>query len=299
MNKPVIITSQSASTSKPIESSWRPATMNFDWSKADTVGYYECSRTELFNLHLLLSCNSLADLKCCRPDLFTLNGINATYRNVVHALLNASIMHAPRRGKSKFKKYWWDNSLVEIKKESVITYKEWLAAGKPKDGNIAALKKAAQKKYKYLIYGKRLAAKNRITNKLQDILSNVNKNKFWKVWKTTFNNQNQHQNIKINGLNDKTDIANLLAENIRNTCSPNDENCEASFKQRYHINKSKRDPNSHDFCEIEVESVDKIIHEMELNKACEFDNLSAEHIKYVHCHIGKTIQYLDVDWCCS
>ena len=64
MNKPIVITSHNASTSKPIEPSWRPTRMNFHWSKANTVGYYECSRTELFNLHLLLSCNSLADLEC-------------------------------------------------------------------------------------------------------------------------------------------------------------------------------------------------------------------------------------------
>jgi exonuclease III len=220
-----------------------PINFNFDWSKADTRSFYDYTRTELRSLQSMLSGTTIDELKTCRPDLFTQSGINDIYRNVVHILLNASLIHVPLRVKPGVRKFWWNDDLSSAKIESVKIYKEWLVAGKPKVGIMADKKNAARKKYKYLIHGKKIEAKNRITHKFQDILISANKNKFWKVWKKAFNHSNKVQNIKINDLSDKADIANLLAANFQKTCTPNNNTFETEFKCKYQHNKNKYDNN--------------------------------------------------------
>jgi hypothetical protein len=161
---------------------------------------------------------------------------------------------------------------------------------------VADKKNAARKKYKYLIHGKKIEAKNRITHKFQDILISANKNKFWKVWKKAFINSNKVQNIKINDLSDKADIEILLAANFQKTCIPNNNTFETEFKCKYQHNENKYDNNLSNVIKIDVEDVDKAVYKLDLNKTCGFDNLSAEHIKFAHPSLISILSMLFKIW---
>ena len=56
-----------------------------------------------------------------------------------------------------FRKYWWNSTLNDAKRESLTHYNNWIAAGKPKDGPLVTAKTLAHKKYKNAVY----AAKNK------------------------------------------------------------------------------------------------------------------------------------------
>ena len=156
-------------------------------------------------------------------------------------------------------------------------------AGQPKTGNLSDLKNAARKKYKYLIHGKKIESKKRITQKLQDTLYNASsKNTFWKIWKGSFNSSNASNNTTVNDSGDKFDVANIFAENFQKACTPNDHPTNDRFKQQYFQNKKNYANNFSDFTDITVETVDNAIIKMSLNKASGLDNLSIEHIKYAH-----------------
>ena len=98
-----------------------------------------------------MSDGSLEILKSVRPDLFTLDGINCIYSNVIHCLFNCSLKAVPNKSSSFKANHWWNSETQKAKSESVESHKLWTSAGKPKTGNLFIAKQGAKKKYKSVI----------------------------------------------------------------------------------------------------------------------------------------------------
>ena len=252
-----------------------------DWSKSNLALYYELTRVELYTLHCLFGSMPLDELQSSRPDFFSQKGINDIYRNIVHTLLNCSTNSVPYKNKSSAKKFWWDSSLRDAKCDSIKHYKNWVDAGKPKQGHIFNAKSSARKKYKTFIHKKKNEANKLVTEKLQNSLLKTNKNKFWRLWKSNFKQTRNNDDLIVNNLNDNNSVANYLAENFKSACTPNDKNKDIEFRNKYfYRKKTYTGPISEE--SIDVETVSKAIDHMVCNKAAGFDRLTIEHIKYAH-----------------
>ena len=135
-----------------------------------------------------------------------------------------------------------------------------------------------------MIYGKRIAAKNRVSTKLQKSLSSVDNNKFWKLWKCNFNASNSRNDLdlKVDNISDSRETADHLADSFKNACSPNDFKKDAEFNCKYFLEKLNYKVSSTEaFC-VDVEAIDKAIKQISGNKAGGHDSLTIEHIKHAH-----------------
>ena len=107
----------------------------------------------------------MTTLRTVRPDIFSQNGNNNIYRNIVHVLYNASIKTIKSKSKNSHNKYWWDSSLNDEKRESKKKFDVWCDAGKPKSGPIYNEKCAFRKRYRNAIFlKKKLHPKIRLGN---------------------------------------------------------------------------------------------------------------------------------------
>ena len=131
----------------------------FDWESSSKSDYYNLTRVELNSLCSLFLNSDLTALKSVRPDIFSQNGLNDIYRNVVHFLYNSSLRTIKSKSKKGYNKYWWDSSLNEEKRESKEQFELWCNAGKPTSGPIYDEKCAARKKYRNAIFKKKFESK--------------------------------------------------------------------------------------------------------------------------------------------
>ena len=135
----------------PVENDAHNEALN--WSQADLAGYCELTRIELMELHNILALNSFDDLLLIRPDLCTQQSINNIYRNIVHVLIQSGNAAVPHKNSMRScKKYWWDETLRDTKRESMKHHQAWLAAGRPKSGDLFLSRNSARKKYKNAIH---------------------------------------------------------------------------------------------------------------------------------------------------
>ena len=97
----------------------------------------------------------------------------------------------------------------------------------------------------------------------------------------SFKNNGMQNKMNIDDLNDDPAIANYLASSFKSACTPNDEQKENEFRNKYFSTKAKNIGKESSFI-IDVESVDRSINRIACNKAAGFDSVSIENIKYAH-----------------
>ena len=253
----------------------------FDWENSTKSDYYNLTRDELSSLSNLFLISDINILFNLRPDIFTQNGLNNIYRNIVHALFNASLKTIKIKSKKSFCKHWWDSSLTAEKKESKKQFEIWSNAGKPKNGSTFIAKCAARKKYRNALFRRKTESKNHVGEKLQNNLIKSNPKQFWKFWNGCFKKAKASESLKVNGLCDKLDIADYLADEFASTCTPNDEKLHADFKRKYLLQKTDN-IGSVEKLRISVQCVNGAIERIEYNKAAGFDHITVEHIAYAH-----------------
>jgi hypothetical protein len=237
--------------------------------------------TSLSNLFLN---SDITALKHNRPDIFSQNGINDIYQNVIHVLYNASFKTNKIKSQKSHNKYWWDSPLNEEKRESKEQFGLWCNAGKNKSGPIYEKKCAARKKYRNAVYKRKSESKNYIGEKLQNNLVNSNSRNFLKCWNGCFKKLNCAQNQNVNGLSEDSAIANYLAEEFKQTCTPHDLKKHEEFKLRYLSRKAEIVNFSEhaQHMQISVQDVNEAINKIQTNKASGFDKITIEHINYAH-----------------
>lgn len=255
--------------------------IRLDWENSTKSDYYNLTRDELDGLSKLFLLSDIKTLKAERPDIFTQNGLNDLYRNIVHVLYNSSLKTIKLKNKKSSNKYWWDTNLTLEKKESKEQYNIWSNAGKPKDGPEYIAKCAASKKYRNAIFRKKEQSRNYVGEKLQNKLINTNPKNFWKYWKDCFKKVKATENVKVNELSEDSDIANYLAEEFERTCTPNNVEMHNKFKTKY-LSQKQSQTNTVNQPRINVHSVNSAIERIGLNKAAGFDHITIEHIIYAH-----------------
>ena len=133
----------------------------------------------------------------------------------------------------------------------------------------------------FMLLASKKKSESEASTKLENNLMNADSSKFWRLWKSCYKSPSAADMYCVNKLNDNVDIANCFAENIKNTCVPNDVNKHNVFREQY-IHRKKSYTGPADSFSIDVELVSKSVNKMAINKASGFDCVTVEHVKFAH-----------------
>ena len=81
--------------------------------------------------------------------------IDSFYRNIVNALSESARVTVPSYEQNYFK-FWWDEQCQcqLLKEQSILTHRDWLTAGKPREGPVASAMRSAKAEYKLYLKAK-------------------------------------------------------------------------------------------------------------------------------------------------
>ena len=167
-----------------------------------------------------------------------------------------------------------------MKDRAIISHNLWIAAGKPRNGNVADIRKKDKYAYRNKIRQGKVKVKSTISDSLHDALVCKDQGSFWKIWKSKFGSKKSLSKV-VDGMTCKEDIANIFADSFSKACNYNSIRSSGELYSEFVAMKacysahivSKR-------CSIEL--IDNIICKLKNGKAASLDNLTAEHIKYCH-----------------
>ena len=186
------------------------------WDKADLVGYYYRTFDYLSAIqvpYFLAKYSETHDLEYARTI------IDDFYSHIILALHSAAYDTVPVC-KQNFFKFWWDEECQILKDESVRMHRRWVAAGRPRDGEIANSMRTAKSQYKLHLRQKRRDEHACFTNELHEALLNKEFTAFWKTWNAKFGSKFNSQ--LINGLSDHGSIAEAFRDIFAAHAQPHD-----------------------------------------------------------------------------
>ena len=153
------------------------AMLSLRWDKADLAAYYDSSY-QLLSAIAIPWC--LLDTERFTDGVLAEYLIDSFYRNIVNALSESARVTVPSCKQNYFK-FWWDEQCQLLKKQSISTHRDWLAAGKPREGPVASAMWSAKAEYKlYYLKHMRMEEHNHFTNDLHVSLAPKNVQSFWK-----------------------------------------------------------------------------------------------------------------------
>ena len=199
----------------------------------------------------------------------------------MHCLLNCSLKCFPLKeyNRKPIKKFWWDNSLKDLKTISISQYNNWKASGFPKFGDAFTNFYNSKKAYHKLIQKKKKEHQNKISDNLLNSFTQNNTVKFWKLWNANFKSKDSVQNCTFGGLSESKYIANHLANSFKLACSPVN-----LFKQSETVSSFLNSLSNNCITSptITVDMVDKAINKISNSTASSHDSISIEHFKFAH-----------------
>jgi len=147
--------------------------------KADLSGYYKCSYDHLSHISvptLLLTCDHI-------HEHLAKQQIDSFYSDIIYAL-HCAAASTVLIGKANFFKFWWFQECQAPKDESISKHCTWKAAGRPRNGPIAAAMRKAKYEYKLLLglRQKSFQSQSCCTTELRDFLSDKDPTRFWRSW---------------------------------------------------------------------------------------------------------------------
>ena len=253
----------------------------FDWSLTSSGKYYECTRISLMEIYNKLNLISV-DQIVNRTTPLTVEDFNSLFNEMVLILQTCTQECVPLREKTNcHKKCWWDNNLQEEKSHSIRTQQAWIKAGKPRSGNLYNERLKARKNYRKLINEKKVNFQGKISTNLKRSLYASSSKTFWRIWNTNFHASKLSKKHNVNNLKTNTEIANYLANNFRETCTPNNEKLSSKFRSDYFAQKLNYS-NSDNIKPLDIALVEKSISNISEHKAAGFDTLTIECIKQAH-----------------
>ena len=277
-----------AEETKPRSSPIYKTFMN--WDKSDTKKYYDATR---LHLSVLLQKYKIFYDKRVHPLIesqITTTFIEQLYGQIVCSLHKAAseTIHITR-SRPGTRKFWWNADLKDTKSAAMISHAAWVAAGKPRVGDIFYQRNFDRQKYRKLIFKLKNESKSQISNKLKTALESADRNKFWRIWNANFKKVNT--NVTVDQLTESKDVSNALAKNFETACNPNDVFKDKLFKDLYYAKQYKKDDT---LCDqfISVEMVDKAIKCVKPKKAAGCDNISIEHILHAHPSVTMLLSIL-------
>jgi len=157
--------------------------------------------------------------------------------------------------------------MAELKRQSMDTHQLWVACGRPRSGPMYTARCRARRAIKY----KTQIANTHISNDLHDQLLSKDCASFWTTWKTKVNKRHTAAN-DVDGCTNATDIANSFASRFQQACLPNSSDYSEKLKDIFEEKFCRYQPDSK-LQWISVETVDKCIGDMKLQKAAGVDGI--------------------------
>jgi hypothetical protein len=250
---------------------------NLRWDKADLSNYYHLSFQYLSTVHVptdLLVYDENVDVETARFK------VNKFYVDLVQALSCAADLSVPKCTQNFFK-FWWDEGCQVLKEASLVKHHEWVAAGRPREGQIAYDMRKARADYKHHLKQKRCDEHLCFTNELHEALVDKDAVSFWKTWKAKFGSKSTSQ--IVNGLNDHGLIAETFANVFAANCQPNSQIANDRLQQQFldmYSGYVGDDCNVN--CVINVELVGIAVRGLKRARAAGSDGITAEHLIFCH-----------------
>jgi len=119
------------------------AMLSLRWDKADLAAYYDSSY-QLLSAIAIPWC--LLDTERFTDGVLAEYLIDSFYRNIANALSESARVTVPSCKQNYFK-FWWDEQCQLLKKQSISTHRDWLTAGKPREGPMASAMRSAKAVY--------------------------------------------------------------------------------------------------------------------------------------------------------
>ena len=248
----------------------------YRWDHGDRVKYYELSREVIYPIDQKLDNLLLNGSVIMHAD------IENIYSSIVTGLKRCSDASIPKI-KSGSLRFWWDQELDELKSNSVISFRAWQNAGKPRVGPIHEEMTRHRLRYRKAIKDKERDSSLEISNDLHECLMRKDFKNFWNCLKNKCGTQS-NKNIVIEGLTDDDEIACEFANYFEKHCNMVQTEktiaLEKHFQSIFHDYETISRFNG--LYRIDVESIEKIVVSMKLGKAAGVDGLMVEHIQYAH-----------------
>lgn len=232
---------------------------------------------DLTGLYLQPILQHLTKLESCGGC--SLANLEQIYKDIVRTLKLASDETIPSCKKDFFK-FWWDHDLDELKSRSVTSCNIWRAAGRPRSGPIFNNYRRDKASYRHSIRNKRISETEVYTNALHEALMKKQGTVFWKCWRSKFNKGVQIIN-SVNGVSDKSAIAQHFVSHFSKSCSSNDALAADRLYVKYtdmranytgaHLDNSRK---------FDAELVENVILRMNRGKAADLDGITVEHLCY-------------------
>ncbi len=259
--------------------------LKYRWDHADLMAYYEMTRKGLEPV-----LNNIKNFKSFgKHDGMSLDEnehqnarytINYLYNGTVCALSDAA-QHIIPRIKVNGLKFWWDQEMKDLKQKAMASNKLWIAAGRPRHGDIFVIRNSDKYKYKNTIKNRKLSERQEFTNDLHEALLHKNMGSFWKIWNKKFGSDRARTSSIIDGTYEPQEIAEKFANYFASTCSPADSKNSSDlvkFLQDFKVYNGGLVDNSH----FSVELIDDVVSRMNKGKAAGLDGLTIEHIVHSH-----------------
>jgi exonuclease III len=249
------------------------------WDHADLLLYYEATRLRL--QPILSDIINLETNSGCLPANFKNAFVDRTYLQVIDVLTVCADKFVPVHNKH-FYKFWWNQELDQLKDNSIVSAKQWKAAGRPRSGHIFQQYKTNKLAYKQRIRTEQQREPLSYSNDLHEALCQKSGTAFWKCWKSKFETA-PRTNKQVNGLSDEVIIANKFAHHFAEACTTFDTGQENTLKHRYTSMKARYDglPLTDDYY-FDAELVERVSGKLKRGKAAGLDSLMAEHVQYSH-----------------
>lgn len=237
------------------------------WDKADLNNYYSCTYERLAALpvtnemqHCLVGCN-------CDDAQVTVDWL---YNSIVESLASSSGVCVPRV-RSGFFKWWWDDSLSELKHASIDAHNMWKACGSPRTGDIFLKMKQVKLAYKMAIRAHRQTDDLYFSNELHDLLLEKDMVNFWRTWNAKISKPKLA--TVIDGETDNEVIAQKFADYFK---------CDNDAVTNSNLLVGSHGNNAGQLQCITVELVSRCLSQMKRNKAPGIDGIETEHLLYAH-----------------
>jgi exonuclease III len=246
------------------------------WTKAtqkNLKAYAMTSSTLLGKIRLPLETIHCKDPLCTSSD--HRKEIDLMYNSICSALLQASNDTIPTsKGSSKFDVIpGWNELVKEAHQEARNAYIIWRDCGKPKQGPICEMMRRTRLTFKYSLRQCQRQEATTRADVMAQSLKDHNSKSFWKEVK-----KHNHVNIPlattIDGITGEPEIANHWRVHFEDLFNSVNTQSNKSYVQNH-----MEDIN---LCEaiISTNDVEKAIKSLKCGKACGFDGLTSEHLKF-------------------
>ena len=255
----------------------------YRWDHGDRGKYYELSREFLMPIDEQLNhvVDQIAYINTnLHPEFINLE-IDRVYDCIVSALQRSANSSIPRL-KSGSLKFWWNQELDELKNKSIVSFRAWQDAGKPRTGPVHAEMMLHRLRYRKIIRENERNNLAIVTNDLHECLIKKDFTSFWKGWKSKLGSNKTK--VFIAGLANDEQISNKFAEYFEKCCTEKTNEANIKIKKilndrlsNYNVNGGFTSNYS-----ISLENLEQKIKNAKLGKAAGVDELMIEHLLYAH-----------------